>query len=382
MIIIIIMSRDATKKARGFSYQRQYCIYIFLDNNNNKMKIIEEGTINNMTFEDITLINNNNEYITYQIKYHSKTMSLCKSNNDLFKTLKNKDNLKAKEIYFFVSKIEKTFDDNLNKWKNKILTSNDIYDMIINLNGKDKSNIYTDCYDFFIEDKKTIIDYLNKITIDTGFTYNELIDNINKKIKEIFIINDDIKIFYLRYYIFDLLEKNWFDNNIPLNIDDNITNMKSKINIINNESQNIDNILKILHNNIFNYLKQNDIKQDIITNFLIEINEFKKLCENNKEPIMKELIVLLNILHNINTKSINNEINNIYNQIKKILCRNLIKNLNKTDDNNKINRTISSITYYNKHNIKYKINIDKSSFKDLFNENDIKYIKNYFKLNN
>lgn len=376
------MSRDATKKARGFSYQRQYCIYIFLDNNNKKMKIIEEGTINNMTFEDITLINNNNEYITYQIKYHSKTMSLCKSNNDLFKTLKNKDNLKAKEIYFFVSKIEKTYDDTLNKWKNKNLTSNEIYEMIINLNGKDKSEIYKECYDFFMKDKEIIIDYLNKITIDIGFTYNELIDNINKKIKEIFNINDDIKIFYLRYYIFDLLEKNWFDNNIQLNIDDNITDMKSKINIINNESNNesIDNILKILHNNINNYFKNDDTDNNL-TNILIEIEQFKKLCENYKEPIMKELIVLLNILHNINNKSKNNTTNNIYKQTKKLLCRNLIKNVNKTDNDNKINKTISSISYYYNHNINKQININKSSFKDLFDENDIKYI-NIMELNN
>lgn len=184
------MSRDATKKARGFSYQRQYCIYLFLDNNNKKMKIIEEGIINNMTFEDITLINNNNEYITYQIKYHNSKMGLCKSNSDLFKTLKNKDNLMAKEIYFLVSKNKETFDDNLNKWKDKILTSNEIYDIIINLNGKDKSNIYKECYDFFTEDKKITIDYLNKITIGIGFSYNELIDNINRKIKETFNISE------------------------------------------------------------------------------------------------------------------------------------------------------------------------------------------------
>ena len=86
---------------------------------------------------------------------------------------------------------------------------------------------------------------------------------------------------------------------------------------------------------------------------------------------MKELIVLLNLLYNINKKLKNNKINNIYNQTKKLLCRNLIKNVNNTDDDNKINKTISSISYYYNHNI------DISSFKDLFDVNDIKYIKNY-----
>ena len=66
-------NRDATKQARGFSYQRQYCIWLFFNSINTDIKeIIEEGNLNGLTYEDITTINNNDEYITYQIKYHTE----------------------------------------------------------------------------------------------------------------------------------------------------------------------------------------------------------------------------------------------------------------------------------------------------------------------
>jgi hypothetical protein len=129
-------NRDATKKARGFSYQRQYGIYLFFNSiNSNIIEIIEEGNLDGSTYEDITIKNSNNEYITYQIKYHTGQMRFNRSNSDLFKTIKNENNLqsKVKYIYFIVSKNNDTFDDFLSSWKNKKLLSEEIYNSIINL---------------------------------------------------------------------------------------------------------------------------------------------------------------------------------------------------------------------------------------------------------
>ena len=63
------MSRDNTKRSRGFIYQRQYAIYYFL--NNCDSLIIEEGTLNNKVYEDITIKHNNDILVTYQIKHHN-----------------------------------------------------------------------------------------------------------------------------------------------------------------------------------------------------------------------------------------------------------------------------------------------------------------------
>ena len=120
-------NRDASNKARGFSYQRQYCIYLFFNSiNTNITEIIEEGILDGSSYEDITIKNNNNEYITYQIKHHFGKMRFNRSNADLFKTIKNEDNLqtKVKNIYFIVSKNNNTFDDFLSNWKNKKLSKN------------------------------------------------------------------------------------------------------------------------------------------------------------------------------------------------------------------------------------------------------------------
>ena len=143
-------NRDATKKARGFSYQRQYGIYLFFNSiNSNIIEIIEEGNLDGSTYEDITIKNNNNEYITYQIKYHTGQMRFNRSNSDLFKTIKNENNLqsKVKNIYFIVSKNNDTFDYFLSSWKNKKLLSEEIYNYIINLEKDDTKIVkaYKEC---------------------------------------------------------------------------------------------------------------------------------------------------------------------------------------------------------------------------------------------
>jgi hypothetical protein len=245
---------DATKKARGFSYQRQYCIYLFFKSINTDIKeIIEEGKLDGLTYEDITTINNNDEYITYQIKYHSEKMYFNRSNEDLFKTIANVNNLqpKLKIVYFIVAKIKTTFDDILNDWKNEIISSFDIYNKFINLDEDDNNNVknYKECLNFLKTNPDDKILYLNKIKLIEGFTYDELIININDIIKNIFKIDDDKIILYIKYYVFDLFDKNWFNENIPLNINDIYLDIKLKISNIEISIENNE-----LFNNMYIYI--------------------------------------------------------------------------------------------------------------------------------
>jgi hypothetical protein len=379
-------NRDATKKARGFSYQRQYGIYLFFNSINSDVnEIIEEGSLDGSTYEDITIKNNNNEYITYQIKYHTGQMRFNRSNNDLFKTIKNENNLQTnvKKIYFIVSKNGYTFDKFLSNWKNKKLSSEEIYNSIINLNGCDakKVKIYKECKTFLENNPNDKINYIDKIIIEEGFTYNELIIKINEIIKNIFNLNDEILIFYIRYYVFDLFDKNWFSGNVPLKINDIYYELKMKFNTISSSSENIE-----LFNYTFNHIIDKIKKYIVLTNEPIDTNNILNLYQelNNfinqlhKKFKTKHYLCFLMLLHKINKKQENKEIIQLYNTTIKYLCRSLIKNI-KTDSNTtdeKIDKIISSISYYHKHNINKLISLSKSEFRYVLSNDDLSYINN------
>jgi hypothetical protein len=379
-------NRDATKKARGFSYQRQYGIYLFFNSINSDVnEIIEEGSLDGSTYEDITIKNNNNEYITYQIKYHTGQMRLNRSNNDLFKTIKNENNLQTnvKKIYFIVSKNGYTFDKFLSNWKNKKLSSEEIYNSIINLKGCDtkKVKIYKECKTFLENNPNDKINYIDKIIIEEGFTYNELIIKINEIIKNIFNLNDEILIFYIRYYVFDLFDKNWFSGNVPLKINDIYYELKMKFNTISSSSENIE-----LFNYTFNHIIDKIKKYIVLTNEPIDTNNILNLYQelNNfinqlhKKFKTKHYLCFLMLLHKINKKQENKEIIQLYNTTIKYLCRSLIKNI-KTDSNTtdeKIDKIISSISYYHKHNINKLISLSKSEFRYVLSNEDLSYINN------
>ncbi len=379
-------NRDATKKARGFSYQRQYGIYLFFNSINSVVnEIIEEGSLDGSTYEDITIKNNNNEYITYQIKYHTGQMRFNRSNNDLFKTIKNENNLQTnvKKIYFIVSKNGYTFDKFLSNWKNKKLSSEEIYNSIINLKGCNtkKVKIYKECKTFLENNPNDKINYIDKIIIEEGFTYNELIIKINEIIKNIFNLNDEILIFYIRYYVFDLFDKNWFSGNVPLKINDIYYELKMKFNTISSSSENIE-----LFNYTFNHIIDKIKKYIILTNEPIDTNNILNLYQelNNfinqlhKKFETKHYLCFLMLLHKINKKQENKEIIQLYNTTIKYLCRSLIKNI-KTDSNTtdeKIDKIISSISYYHKHNINKLISLSKSEFRYVLSNEDLSYINN------
>lgn len=380
-------NRDATKKARGFSYQRQYCLWLFFKLINTDIKeIIEEGILDGLTYEDITTINNNDEYITYQIKYHTKKMCFNRSNEDLFKTIKNESNLqtKLKKIYFIVSKIKDTFDDTLNNWKDKKISCEDIYNKIINLDKDDSKEVkeYRECLKFLKTNPDDKILYLNKIILEEGFTYDELIIEINNLIKNIFNIDDNKIVFYIKYYVFELFDNNWFKENVPLNINDIYSDIKLKIsNIsidINGNNEIFNNIYAYIIEKIRKYIQIINIDDNIyLINLLNEIKYFMNQFYNNFE--IKHCISLMQLLHKLNEKTNNTEINELYEITNKHLRRSFINKIKTTDiilDDNIISSIFSSIVYYNKHNIKKSIKISKSHLKDILSEDEINFITN------
>ena len=121
-----------------------------------------------------------------------------------------------------------------------------------------------------------MISYINKIIIEEGFTYSELIEEINSIIKTIFGINNDIVIFYIKYFVFELFDKNWFNGNIPLNINEIYSTIKFKItNIPNNfkGTELFENIFICIIDKIKKFIELNNVSITI-NNLYLELNNF------------------------------------------------------------------------------------------------------------
>jgi hypothetical protein len=372
------INRDATKQARGFSYQRQYLIYIFLLElleQSNTTHIIEEGNINGIVYEDITLLCDDIVKKTYQIKYHTAKMSFVKSNDDLFKTLKNENNFKLESTTFIVSKNETTFSTSLLHWIDCDATVK--YELIINLHDENKNyvnenkNIYDECCEFYnnYEFKNLILNYLNNFKMIEGFSYPNLILNINNLISQIFNINlsDKKTIYYIKYLIFELFDNNWFGENKPIDI----IECKKIIDVSLSDTSNIYNFvaLNVIEDKINKYIFLNNIEDyDLIQlgkNLLIEIEEFLIFEPNFND--FNNFILFLNLLRKFYLKCNNEDIKSLYDEIKKKFC-NFILIIFKNKDINKIDydNFASSISYYYKHQIEHEIIIGKSKIKKYF----------------
>ena len=366
--------RDATKQARGFSYQRQYCIYLFFNRDVNE--IIEEGIMDNLHLEDITLRMNNNLINTYQIKYHSNKMGFNPSNSDLFKTLGNIDNMNVNQIHFIVSKLETTFDSFLTNWKDKDV--DDIYKKIMSLKPENKKSCSDckNCQEMFRKlPQERVFEYLYNFSIEEGYTYKELIENINNKIKDTFKVHDDILVFFIRFSIFELFDNNWFSENKPIIVRDTIETLKDRLKL-----QQIENTYDTIIDNFVNRI--NDIienkKSNLYENTLIEMESF--IIPNENILTIKWCLVFIKLLYKIIIIYNNNKIKNIYKKLLKVLRRNLLKyvhnnNIDLSDD--QLDKIGSSISYYSDHNINNKINLNKSAFSLVLNEDDIRYINRY-----
>jgi len=372
-------NRDATKKARGFSYQRQYAIYYFLHFDKFNIKeLIEEGKIDNKVYEDITIKTYDDKIITFQIKYHQSNKEQCfNRSSELFKTLNNENNFNNLETYFIVSKniYNNTFDDKFLKLIDKTITSKTKLEMIYNLYKDDNKSVeqYNKCYTKFRNlNENDVLNFLNNFIIEEGFLYDELKTNIYNKIKDIFYINDIKLVFYIKYLLFEMFDDNWFNLNTPININNEIENIKNKIkpesiiNVI--EQQNI--IINKIINTINNSLNKidNSIDEQLYinqyNNIYNEIKEFIDTFNINIENSEKILNILHKLyLHDLYKKSSINNIKKLYKNICKILCVNLTNNLLKNNNYTieQIKNFCKSINYYYTHNIKNKITLKNSS---------------------
>lgn len=389
---MISKDRDATKTSRGFNYQRQYAIYLFFESlitKQNVVKIIEEGKIDGLNYEDITLIYNDNTLSTYQTKHHSTKMRLCRSNEDLFKTINNVNNMNenVRNILFIVSKLNigETFDDKLTKWKNKELSVEEIYVMLKNLNkvGGKKVKAYRK-YCELVEQKtqEIMVSYLGKIQIEQGLTYKDLIEYIHKMINCVFKLNDNDKIvlYYIYYSVFKEFDNNFFrENPEPLDI----SSIYKTINLSIGNKENTENIDDLCEKTIIMFIEKlsKNINKLFISNLIVELKDFIKNDNIVIRLQLKHYIVILHILHKIYTISsrINdiNDIKKLYSVIRKKMCSCFIKYINQFYDGNKFDECVQTINYYYQHDIKHKVCIDKCELKNILTNEDKIYIRKY-----
>lgn len=386
-------NKDATKKARGFNYQRQYAIYYFLEPY--VKYIIEEGKFNNLVFEDITYETIENILITRQIKYHTDKERLnCSC--DIFKTLNNENNLLSNNVYYVVSKTtkEENYDKKFINWKNKEINTEELYELLINLNKEEKNkekiinteeNIhkptkesnYQKCIDFFNKiGKEKVIDYLKKIIIEKGFSYKELVEEIEIRIQDIFKITNKKDIFYVRFKIFELFENNWFDgnNDTPLNVDDEINKIKNDLHSLPKESdkKHIVSFIEILKKTIF------DENENSNTHLLEELKKFINMYSETTS--IKDILDILNELSRIYKINKRHEINEYYIIMRKILCKKMLdryKNFNRNLEDCEKESICSSIAYYHNHSINDNLDINRAKIAFLFDDEEKAELKKH-----
>jgi hypothetical protein len=384
--------RDATKQARGFTYQRLWCINLFFKKN--MQSIIDEGSIDGKTYEDITLITCDGDIITYQIKCSEATHGLCISGN-ISKTLSNKNNLNTIKLYYIVSKNKKTFDKTLKKWLAQDYKASDkledINDMLKKTKNKYKYNKEKPTekqikfLDDFVElfentpDEK-LLNYLDIFKLKEGISYDEINKEINKKIKTLFELADDdvLEISYVFLYIFKSINDKWFSNkNTLLNIPDIIKLMKEKIKSKEDIKEFVNtNLIKCLIpiNNRINLINdRNDYECNMI------LNELFIIINNNKDIFdIKYTLIVINLLHKLNDVDERDDKSTIKREYKRLLMI-LSRNILKTDINNLTNCIIDDIIvsshhYYYTHDIQYEINMNNNIWTHILTKKEKDYI--------
>lgn len=371
---------DNTSRTRGFIYQTLYFIYLFL--NDDIKEIINEGTINNKSYEDITIINTNDTKDTYQLKYThniNDKQSFCAS-NEIIKVLNRDDNYNLNNIYYVSNS---GFNENFN-----IFVKNNgekIYEELNNMYQKYLQNKkYQDKEHDFIEfcktklnseNKTTYINYLNKIQINYDEninTYTKILKKIDERIQRKFRIENKKDIFFIRQMIYKISDDSFFtDNKTFIKIDEEIEKIKNEIGLNNQEIKNniINDFIEKIKYTLIN--ENNTIDYKIIENFNNLKREINDLLDIEPGII---IIDILNLLHDIyiklpNENNIKNDVKIFYDEIKCKLCIlifNKYKNYNNEVDNKKLLNIIPSLNTYKNHKIDKKIKIDISKVKWLF----------------
>jgi hypothetical protein len=311
-------------------------------------------------------------------------MCFNRSNADLFKTIKNENNLKSKvkNVYFIVSNNGNTFDVFLDNWKNKTMTPKYIFDEIIKLDNPDNAKVthYKECKLFLENNSPDKINYLSKIIIEEGFTYDGLNAQISMLIRAIFNVNEDIVILYIKYYVFELFDKNWFKvKNTPLNITEIYAELKFKFGGTQSITNNIE-LFSYTFEQIINKMKQYlEVTSENrllvhIENLSRELTEYVSQMHSWFE--IKHYLCFLILLHRVNDIQVSQDIISIYTKLIKYLCRVLIKYVRalETISDEIIDKIIGSLCYYRSHKIDRSINLSSATFSVILSMDDRAFI--------
>lgn len=380
---------DNTSRIRGNLYQVQYAVLLFLDENTKE--IMNEGSINGKSFEDVTIKTYDNKKNTYQFKYHhintNKKESFCVS-GDIFKTLYNENNVDFDNIYYisssgFYDNFDIFIKDNGNVIYEKIL---DLYENEITEEDKIKFNNennkktlskekikFIDFYHKIIkhENKDNIINYLNKVQKKEGIkTYSELKNKIYDEITKNFKIdiNDKILLFCIRYKIYDIFDDILFNKNERyINVKDEFKKIEEELEIKKYTKKNIDinKKLSLLFN--FDYENENNsINIDFIEEEIKLMLELELLNSDDMQSILNNLNKMYK---NINNTIYKEKIENYYNLLKKQFCKiilNKYKKYRKNVTDDEYEGIYKSLTTYYNHSIKHEINPLRASINFLF----------------
>jgi len=361
-------SRDATRQARGYSYQRQHTIMrTFKSMKSKNHRIVEEGSVDGKFYEDNTVKDGDGKIFTCQIKYLAGKLPI----GNFFKTVENRDNLYATSISFVVVNYNKgeSYTDHLLDWKTGKIDTHDFLESIKIKHGD--SGIFEKCKVLIndIGDEK-FVEYLEKFTLEEGLSYVELVKEINRNIKELFKLDDDFLVLYVRYYVFDVLDRNWFGNNDLLNVDDIHEEIKGILGNI--KTDKTSNGVKISLQSMIDTLKNyNSEDSGSLMCIIHELSIFTELFVDTGDRLKNvtrinkiELIIILEYLHfiYISDAEETGKLKNIYEKIASILISAILYDIqyNVYEDDELKNRLIcesKDLNYYLKHKITHSIKL-------------------------
>jgi len=403
MSIYLIMDRDASNTFNGFIYQRHVCIYLFLTNNDVEF-ILEEGQ------EDIDLIIGTQIINSVQVKYYKYGANeTFQKNEGLYKVVEaNYDKTNFEKITyllynqkdFYSEHLKIAFDKKqygeLGKYfiiqyfnekniKNAIKVKINNIDSITKIynDNKSKINNFTN-NDFnkikvFFEMESNCNAFFSKITLEKGYSFDELNNKINNQIKinyKNFIektnneSQNKIKIPLIFNCIYNILNDFIFEHKNSKNRKIHVAFIKDKINnlikLFENETNLLSELLKQKEISLKNTFKstENNITNVLLVNNLHELNSLNYNIEI--------LIFHIDLLNKKYEKINDNTIELIKNFIVNICFK--LKNKDTFEYNKKFIGKINHIVYYKGKKSKFKL--PRNKLIQLFDNNLI--IKKYF----
>jgi hypothetical protein len=337
-------NREAPESVNGFFYQRYCCIYYILSNNEFSY-VLEEG------YEDIDLIEINNQRNIIQVKYYGKHTESLTFNSGLYKVIISNYNKKDVDIitYYVFYTSENIYQKDLKEAfinKNfynigkyiilliyKNINNSKITINITNINNidiiykkhktkitktfqkfkdkdkdKNKYNIF-----IFFNDKNNCDNYFSKFNLKKGFSYTKLHSEINNKINTTYSTfintnnneNKELRITLIKNTILNLLTDKMFFNiesqNRKIKLDDIKSEINKKITTFTNPNNLYYELLKQTEKIICDSINNKHIEQLNINGY---INQIKNISINSIDNVSFYICLLNNKYDNLKKEDI------------------------------------------------------------------------------